>query len=52
MTDLERKQAEMFYQNMQIKESMEIERAHAKKERAENMKRRAEDKESINTILE
>ena len=36
--DIEQRANQMYFQNVQMKESMEIERAHAKKERAESEK--------------
>ena len=38
---------EMYTQNLQILESMEIERAHAKKERADSVKERVQSREFI-----
>ena len=39
--DIEQRANQMYFQNVQMKESMEIERAHAKRERAESEKQRA-----------
>ena len=52
LTDFENRSRQMFSQNLQIKESMEIERAHAKKERADSFKERAKSRELIKEILE
>ena len=51
ITDVEKCSYKMFHQNQQIRESMEIERAHAKRERAESEKHRLMDREIILDIL-
>lgn len=51
ISDLEFRSQEMYYQNLQMRESMEIERAHAKKERAESVRQRAESHELMRELI-
>lgn len=43
LSELEERFKQMYFQNLQIRESMEIERANAKRERSESSKQRAQD---------